>query len=67
MAVTDLRFRWSDVGEPIVDLSRVTVNSGERLFVGGPSGCGKRLLALLGKVNGVVQWQHSLRRGVTDS
>jgi putative ABC transport system ATP-binding protein len=48
VAVTDLRFKWSDLGEPIIDLPRVTVNSGERLFVGGPSGCGKStLLSLL--------------------
>lgn len=53
-SVIDLRdaeFAWKRVGPAVVDLERLTVTRGERLFLKGPSGSGKStLLNLLGGV-----------------
>tara|TARA_Y100000588_G_C14183046_1_gene894579 strand:+ start:130 stop:858 length:729 start_codon:yes stop_codon:yes gene_type:complete len=42
LLLRDLRFGWS--GQPLLNIPRLTVNSGETLFITGPSGCGKSTL-----------------------
>ncbi|OAB59169.1 methionine ABC transporter ATP-binding protein [Leptolyngbya valderiana BDU 20041] len=50
-----LRFRWPGQSEPVLDIDRMQMVTGERLFLRGPSGSGKSsLLALIG---GLVQPQ----------
>lgn len=47
----DLRFRWRPEGPLVLDLPRLVVERGERLFISGPSGSGKT--TLLGLLAGV--------------
>lgn len=49
--LSDLRFRWRPEEPPVIDIARLAVARGERLFIKGPSGSGKTtLLNLLGGV-----------------
>ena len=49
--ITDVRFRWRREGPLILDIPRLGVDKGERVFIKGPSGGGKTtLLNLLGGV-----------------
>lgn len=51
IAVDDLSFRWARALPPCLDIERLEVRAGERVFVHGPSGSGKStLLGLLGGV-----------------
>src|SRR5689334_8658356 len=51
LRVENLRFRWSRHQPPCIDIDRLDVEAGERIFVHGPSGSGKStLLGLLGGV-----------------
>lgn len=51
LRVENLRFRWNRRQPPCVEIERLDVAAGERLFVHGPSGSGKStLLGLLGGV-----------------
>ena len=48
----DLRFRWPRTETEVLDIERLSVTRGERLFLAGPSGSGKSsLLALMAGVN----------------
>ncbi len=49
--IAELRFAWRP-GQPVLDLPRLTVERGERVFLRGPSGSGKS--TLLGVVGGVL-------------
>jgi putative ABC transport system ATP-binding protein len=49
--ITDLRFAWTP-GRPVLDLPRLVIPRGERVFLRGPSGSGKS--TLLGVVGGVL-------------
>lgn len=47
----DVVFRWPGALAPCLDLSELTINGGERVFLHGPSGSGKStLLSLMGGV-----------------
>ena len=49
--LADIRFRWRSRDPPVLDIPELVVESGEKLFVRGPSGGGKTtLLNLLGGV-----------------
>jgi len=49
--VTALRFRWPGASSPCLDIERLSIDAGQRVFVFGPSGSGKStLLALLAGV-----------------
>jgi len=49
--VASLLFRWPSASAPCLDIERLTIDAGERVFLFGPSGSGKStLLALLGGV-----------------
>ena len=49
--LADIRFRWRSRDPLVLDIPELVVDSGERLFVRGPSGGGKTtLLNLLGGV-----------------
>jgi len=49
--VTALRFRWPGASSPCLDIERLSIDAGQRVFVFGPSGSGKgTLLALLAGV-----------------
>lgn len=49
--VENLRYRWNRSQQPCVEIERLDVEAGERIFVHGPSGSGKStLLGLLGGV-----------------
>lgn len=65
IALSDLKFRWTPKGPPVLDIPSLTVASGERVFLRGPSGSGKTtLLNLLG---GVMRPQHgTISLGGTD-
>ncbi len=56
IAVTDLEFRWQPDGPHVLDIKKLTVQPGERLFVKGASGSGKS--TLLGLLGGVLMPQH---------
>lgn len=48
----DVRFRWSEQEAELLNISELTVNQGEHLFIQGPSGSGKTtLLNILTGVN----------------
>ena len=49
--ITDLRYAWTP-GRPVLDLPRLAIARGERVFLRGPSGSGKS--TLLGVVGGVL-------------
>jgi putative ABC transport system ATP-binding protein len=49
--IADLRFAWTP-GRPVLDLPRLVIARGERVFLRGPSGSGKS--TLLGIVGGVL-------------
>jgi putative ABC transport system ATP-binding protein len=49
--VDGLRYRWRHGQAPVIDIERLAVAAGERIFIHGPSGSGKStLLGLLGGV-----------------
>ena len=49
--VEELRFAWRRGAPPVVDIERLAIHAGERVFLFGPSGSGKStLLGLLGGV-----------------
>lgn len=51
ISMRDVKFTWRGQSVPCVDLARLDVDAGERVFIHGPSGSGKStLLALLGGV-----------------
>ena len=50
--VENLRFRWNRRRPPCVDIERLDIEAGERVFVHGPSGSGKS--TLLGLFGGVL-------------
>ncbi|MEO1787236.1 MAG: ABC transporter ATP-binding protein [Pseudomonadota bacterium] len=50
--IENLRFAWSRKGRDVLDIDRLTVQSGERLFLRGPSGSGKS--TLLGLICGIL-------------
>lgn len=51
ISVTDVRFRWRRQDPLVLDIARLQVSKGERVFIKGPSGSGKTtLLNLLGGV-----------------
>lgn len=60
--IADLCFSWSDRDGPVLDIERLQVSRGERVFVQGPSGSGKS--TLLSLIAGVVTPQKG-RIGVT--
>ena len=63
--VDGLRFRWQRGGPCVIDIARMTVAAGERVFVHGPSGSGKStLLGLLGGV--LVAEAGTVRVGIDD-
>jgi putative ABC transport system ATP-binding protein len=45
--IADLRFSWSERDDPVLDIGRLQVQRGERVFVQGPSGSGKSTLLCL--------------------
>lgn len=45
--IADLRFAWSGDAPPVVDIERLRVAAGERVFLRGPSGSGKSTLLSL--------------------
>ena len=47
-----IRFSWKRDQPPVLDIERLEVEAGERLFVGGPSGSGKT--TLLGLFSGIL-------------
>jgi len=49
--VTSLQFRWPGASSPCLDIERLSIDAGQRVFLFGPSGSGKStLLALLAGV-----------------
>ena len=49
--VTSLLFRWPGASSPCLDIERLAIDAGQRVFLFGPSGSGKStLLALLAGV-----------------
>lgn len=51
IALSDLAFRWPRQARPCLDIPRLEIPAGERVFLHGPSGSGKStLLAVLGGV-----------------
>jgi len=52
VALDDLRYAWTPRAAPVLDLARLEIAAGERLFIEGPSGSGKS--TLLGLLAGVV-------------
>ncbi len=50
--LSDLRFRWPGASRPVIDIDRLSLNSGEKLFLRGASGSGKTtLLSLVAGIN----------------
>jgi putative ABC transport system ATP-binding protein len=50
--IAELCFSWSERDEPVLDIERLQVGRGERIFIEGPSGSGKS--TLLSLIAGVV-------------
>ncbi len=50
--IAGLRFSWSEREDPVLEIERLQVSRGERVFVQGPSGSGKS--TLLSLIAGVV-------------
>jgi putative ABC transport system ATP-binding protein len=50
--IAELCFSWSERDDPVLDIERLQVQRGERIFIQGPSGSGKS--TLLGLIAGVV-------------
>ena len=42
--IADLRFAWKKQAQPVLDISSLQINRGERVFLRGPSGSGKSTL-----------------------
>jgi putative ABC transport system ATP-binding protein len=57
--ITDLRFAWQG-GPVVLDVARLRVDQGERVFLRGPSGSGKS--TLLGLIAGVLESQSGMIR-----
>jgi putative ABC transport system ATP-binding protein len=52
LSVENLRFRWPSGQRDVVDISDLSIQKGERVFIKGESGSGKTtLLSLLGGIN----------------
>ena len=56
LQVEELRFRWNRRQPPCVEIERLDLEAGERVFVHGPSGSGKS--TLLGLLGGVLVAEH---------
>ena len=50
--VSELKFRWQENHEPVLNIATLTIKKGERLFISGPSGSGKS--TLLNHLGGLV-------------
>ena len=51
VSLTEVRFRWPGAASPCLDIGRLSLAPGERVFLHGPSGSGKStLLSLIGGV-----------------
>lgn len=56
ISIKDLKFGWSADQQPVINISSLSINKGENVFLHGPSGCGKTtLLSLLAGVLPVQQ------------
>ena len=53
--ISELRFSWND-RDPVLEIERLQIKRGERVFISGPSGSGKS--TLLSLIAGVVIPQH---------
>lgn len=52
VTLNNVTFTWQGNSTPTLDISELTINHGEHLFIKGPSGCGKStLLGLLTGIN----------------
>ena len=54
--ISELRFSWSAGLNPILEIERLQIKQGERVFIVGPSGSGKS--TLLSLIAGIVTPQH---------
>ena len=54
--IDDLRFGWSAEIDPLLEIERLEIHSGEKVFIEGPSGSGKS--TLLNLLAGVLVPQH---------
>ena len=65
IALSDLKFRWTPNGPPVLDIPSLTIAPGQRVFLRGPSGSGKT--TLLNLIGGVMRPQHgTISLGGTD-
>jgi putative ABC transport system ATP-binding protein len=53
IAIEDLRFRWQPTRDWVLDIPRLAIARGERVFLAGPSGSGKT--SLLSLITGIAQ------------